>query len=309
MRKSAEIIMEKYQVRKTEKQKQAFREWLEGHLSEYGYRLIEEKYSKTGSNLVVGDVRKARVVLTAHYDTQPNFFAPVVMGFSNWISFGISQIIMLWPMLLFFGIYLALMNSFPGNAVVSLAGTLVFVAYFFQILCGIANKHTANDNTSGVATLISILEDLPQEDRHKVCVVFFDQEELGLIGSKKFQGKYKTVMKNKPLLNFDCVSDGQTLTFVMKKKFRDSKDFELLKEAAQQAAQESEKKLRFADALWNIYMSDQLFFPKGVGIVAAKKAPMFGYYIDRIHSKWDTKFDAENIALLTDTTLRLIRTI
>ena len=54
-------------------------------------------------------------------------------------------------------------------------------------------------------------------------------------------------------------------------------------------------------------MSDQLHFPHGVGVVAAKRAPIFGYYINNLHSRWDTKLDAENITLLTDTMLRMIR--
>ena len=309
MTKSAKTILDNYQIRKTKKQKQAFIHWLESHLSEFGYSLQVDAYSKSGSNLIAGDVTSAEIILGAHYDTQPNALFPMAVGFSNWFSFCASQCVTLLPFLLLLGLYALLASFLPA---VRSFFPLVFLLYFafcVQLMCGIANKHTANDNTSGIVTLLSILEELPQADRHKVCFVFFDQEELGLVGSQKFYQKYKDSVKGKPLLNFDCVSDGGTLTFVMKKKFRASHYCGLLQEASRQAMANTPKAVRFAHALWNIYPSDQLHFPSGVGVVAAKKAPLFGYYINRLHSKWDTCFDPENIALLADTMLRLIRSL
>ena len=307
MKKSAEIIMHEYQVRKTKKQKQAFMQWLSEHLSAYGYHMREDQYSKQGSNLIVGDVQSAEVILTAHYDTQPNFLFPVIMGFSNWFSFCISQIIVVLPLLAFAVLLKVLATQLWGNSVGYWLAGACCIVYLAQTLFGIPNRHTANDNTSGVATLISILEELPEEDRHKVCVVFFDQEELGLIGSQKFYKKYKAHVRHKPLINFDCVGDGQTLTFVMKKKFRNSAYSELLQEASGKITVQTEKKVRFANALGTIYMSDQQSFPCGVGVVAAKKTPVFGYYINRLHSRLDTKCDSDNIQLLTDTMLQFIR--
>ena len=309
MKKSSEILLEKYQVRKTKKQKQDFGVWLADYLSEYDYTVVEDKYSKNGSNYIVGDVESADVILTAHYDTQPTFFFPVTMGFSNWISFFISQILMMIPIFIFAALYSFIIFKFSLGLEFFLILAVLLLAYSIQMMCGLANKHTANDNTSGVATLISILEDISPEDREKICVVFFDEEELGLIGSKKFYKKYKESVIHKPLFNFDCVSDGEILTFVMKKKFKDSSVCGLLKKASDEAIKNSEKKIRFADALWNVYMSDQLHFPNGVGVVAAKKAHIFGYYINRIHSKWDTKFDSKNIELLKNTMLKLIKKI
>ena len=306
MKDSLHILLEKYQMRKTKKQKGEFADWLKEHLSGYGYEVHEEKYSDSGTNWVIGQVASAKVVLTAHYDTPPDFFFPLVMGFSNWVSFLLSQVFMLWPIGLYYALYFGFFASLVGGGLLSFFFTILPVIYSVQILCGAANRHTANDNTSGVATLISILEELPEAEREKICVVFFDQEELGLVGSKHFYGKYRRIMANKPLINFDCVSDGDTLTFVMKKKFKESSCFDLLTAAAEKVVEGSRKTNRFADAFWNIYCSDQLFFPCGVGVVAAKKAPFFGYYIHRIHSCWDTQFDHVNIELLTNTMLHLI---
>ena len=305
MRASIDALLAQYQIRKSNKEKQAFTAWLKAQLQAHGYELTEERYSKNGCNLVVGDVKTAKIILTAHYDTQPNFFIPVMMGFSNWFFFLLSQIILMLPLIALLGLFFVARALFPSNFVLPLVLLAICLLYGVQITCGIANKHTANDNTSGVAALIAILEDLPKEDREKVCVVFFDQEELNLVGSNQFKKKYKADVISKPLINFDCVSDGQTLMFVMKKKFKKSNYFGLLKAAGDKAVQGTKKQVRYADALTNIYTSDQMLFKQGVGVVAAKKSPL-GYYIDRIHSGLDTNFDNENIELLKDIMLTML---
>ena len=164
--------MTNYQIRKTKKQKEAFRLWLAEHLSSCGYQLQEEKYSKSGSNLVVGDVASSEIILTAHYDTPPNFVFPLVMGFSNWLSFAISQLLSVIPLLLLSCLFGSLRAHYPHSFILPLGFLALLLLYVIQLLCGFANKHTANDNTSGIATLLSILEALPQETRKKTCVVF-----------------------------------------------------------------------------------------------------------------------------------------
>ena len=306
MKKSSEILLTDHQIRKTKIQKQRFREWLTEYLSESGYTFTEDWYSQRGCNFIAGDVRTAETVISAHYDTPPNFIFPAVIGFSSWFSFLISQFLMILPFAAVIMLYIFLVSFLSLSGYFLLAVPAVSFAYSLQIMFGAANRHNANDNTSGTAVLISVLEQLPAEERHKVCVVFFDQEESGLIGSKHFYKKYKKYMDDKPLINFDCVTDGRTLNFISKKKFRNSVYCALLREAAEKSAENTDRKIRFADALSNVYMSDQMSFPVSSGVAAAKKIPVFGYYIDRIHSRFDTKFDSENISVLTQTAVRLI---
>ena len=307
MRRSVEILLEKYQVRRTKKHKQGFGNWLAEHLSEHGYNMSKDEYSKSGTNLIVGDAESAEIILTAHYDTPTDLLIPQIMGFSNWGFFIISQIIICLPIIILVWLNnLVLFNDSISDWFLLLIG-LLFVLYTFQLLFGIPCKNTANDNTSGVATLLSILEEIPENDRAKVCVVFFDQEEMGLIGASEFRKKYKAFLEGKPLINFDCVSDGETFVFISKKRFRDSKHYGFLKMATDKAIKTSKKQRRFINALQAPFMSDQLLFPQGVGVVAAKKAHILGYYINRIHSKWDTKFDEENIELLTNIILRFVQ--
>ena len=77
-----EKLLENHPVRKTKKQKEAFRSWLIGEAAAMGYTAQEEKakgYAST--NLVVGNPETAQVTYTAHYDTCarlpfPNFITP-----------------------------------------------------------------------------------------------------------------------------------------------------------------------------------------------------------------------------------------
>ncbi|MBR4870404.1 MAG: hypothetical protein IKU12_06460, partial [Oscillospiraceae bacterium] len=78
-------IFEAYHVRKSKKQKAAFREYLCGELEKAGYA---PKVEKKGSfcNVVVGDPQTAKLLYTAHYDTCavlpfPNFITPRNMAF------------------------------------------------------------------------------------------------------------------------------------------------------------------------------------------------------------------------------------
>ncbi|MBQ8402197.1 MAG: hypothetical protein IJX14_09735, partial [Clostridia bacterium] len=54
------------------------------------------------------------------------------------------------------------------------------------------------------------------------------------------------------------------------------------------------------------YPSDQMNFPCGVGAAALKRARIGGIlYMDRIHIRKDTVYQEENIAFLTDASIRL----
>lgn len=312
MNDSIKTLLENFQVRKTKHQKNNFKCWLGEHLSSYGYVLKEDRYSKSGANLIVGDVGSADIIITAHYDTPPNAIFPILMMFSNWATFILSQIVVLIPIFLILFIYVYFNSTIlvtPDSSSISFpifAPILILLAYAIQIAIGFANKHTANDNTSGVATLISILEKLNPKHRGKVCAVFFDQEELGLIGSSRFYKKYNSMVKNKPVINFDCVSDGDTLCFVCKKAFRKSKYNEILSTSIANVPLLENKHFHVVKAINFPFTSDQLNFPHGVGVVAAKRVPVLGYYIDKIHTSLDTKFDENNIDTLTNVIVNMM---
>lgn len=309
MRDSSKKLLDTYQIRKTKKQKEEFRNWLHNHLGTLGFEATNQKYSKSGTNIIVGDINKAQIILTAHYDTQPNFFIPMFMGI-KWVGLILSQLILVIPIFLIIFLISFCIGFLTGNPFIAgIVGWLVCILFLLQMTIGIANKHTANDNTSGVATLIAIAEELSDELRDKVCFVFFDQEELGLIGSASFKKKYKEVISEKTLINFDCVSDGDNILFIAKKKFRKSGYNNILNEAVYKTFNGKDKKGLVGSASKYVYASDQIIFENSVGVAALKESPTFGYYLDRIHTRRDTRFDTNNIELIKDVVVKFVHDI
>ena len=223
MTETTREIFEKYQVRKNKKQKNAFIEYVNHLASEWGYSARVEKGMFGVRNIIVGDPAKAKVVYTAHYDTCP------VLPFPNFITPKCIALYLLYQVGIIFAIFAAVavcigVLAFLAEAL-NLGTDFTFwateIAYFgllFLFFAGPANKHTANDNTSGVTLLIDIMRDLPEEERDTVAFIFFDLEEMGLFGSMSFARKHKREMKDKLLLNFDCVSDGENMLFALRKK-------------------------------------------------------------------------------------------
>lgn len=185
-------ILKTFQVRKSAAQKSTFRAWLTDSLKACGYDVnIESGGSLVKSNnIVVGNPETAKVVYTAHYDTCavlpfPNFITP-----QNLILYLLYQILILIPMFAMAIGAEVLLLALWHDAPMWLAMLVVYIVLIFCIwwmLAGPANKHTMNDNTSGVATLMEIALSLPIEERSKVAFIFFDNEEKGLLGSSQFK--------------------------------------------------------------------------------------------------------------------------
>ena len=283
-------ILEKYQIRKSKAQKTAFIEFLRAHFPELK---VEEGGFPGNRNIVIGNPDSAKAVFGAHYDTCavlpfPNFIMPK----SPLVSI-LYALVLVVPMLLLATLVGKIAGAvFDDPSTISL---LVMVAYWSVLLLmifGPANKHTANDNTSGVITLIELMNAMTPEERAQSCFVFFDNEEKGLFGSAFFQKKHKETMKEKLLINFDCVSDGDYLMMIPSKKA--SEHAENLKTAF---ADIGDKTVLIENAKGIYYPSDQKNFKNNIGVASFKKSK-FGLYMDRIHTPKDTVFDERNISVL-----------
>ena len=296
-------IFDTYQVRKTKTQKLAFSALLQEHIPELW---VQEKGFPKSRNLVIGDPQKAKVILSAHYDTCsrlpfPNFITPKAPLLS--IVFGLLVIL---PYLALAILISYLAGMFIYNPHLTYCISLgVYFLFIFLLLSGPANKHTANDNTSGVITLLEIYNSLSSEQRSQVCFVFFDNEEQGLLGSSQFRRVYKTAIKDKLLINFDCVSDGNYLLFGITKKANQKYRVPLARNFPS-----TQKKTVMLENLKRLYYpSDQAGFPLGIAVAALNRKKFIGYYMGRIHTKRDTIFDETNIAYLAEHTVQFIKSI
>lgn len=301
-----EKLLGEFEIRKTKKQKSAFRAWLRTTLEGAGYSVKTER-GNFSTNVIAGDPETAKILLTAHYDTCPVLPVPNFITPRNPFFYLLYQILICIPVFLIaIGGEVALLVLWEDCPLWAAMATVYLLMGFmlWWIMDGPANKHTANDNTSGVLTLLRIASALPAEQRDKVCFVFFDNEEKGLFGSTAFAGKHRDVKKNTLVLNFDCVSDGDYLHFFpTKKAMKDTAAMDAIRAAFPSVGYKTVTLMR------GLYPSDQKCFAKGVGVCALKHHRILGYYMDRIHTGRDTVLDERNIDLLRDGTLRLIETL
>ena len=296
----SQTILESFQVRKTKKQKQAFIDLLQSHFPQL--QIQDGGFIKC-KNLVIGDPEKADVILSAHYDTcsalpLPNFIVPKKPVLT--ILYSLLLVIPLFAIMLLINRGLNQLNQMYWlNYFLSIA---VYFALLSLLIIGPANKHTANDNTSGVITLCELLDRLPQPLQDNVCFVFFDHEETGLIGSYIFRKKYKSAIKEKLIINFDCVSDGDYLLLAATKAANNAYSQQLTS-----AFTGNEIKTVLWEQLEKVYYpSDHSGFPVALAVAALKKKKFIGYYMDRIHTRNDTQFDEANIDILCSGVLRFL---
>ena len=303
----AKTVFEKYQVRKSKKQKGAFIEYVKETTSERGFECKIERGMLGAKNIIVGDPEHAKVVFTAHYDTCPRLPFPNFITPENFLIYLLYQVTVL---LLFFflpfgviGFLFGVLSGMLGipAGVYSIFSLALVTAFLWLLLAGPANKHTANDNTSGVTTLLDIINELPEDLKSDAAFIFFDLEESGLFGSAGYASKHKQVMKNKLIINFDCVSDGSTILFALRKKAKKYAP------AIKKAFVSNEKFTVKAVSAGVFYPSDQMNFALGVGVAALKTSKKFKIlYMDRIHTDKDTVYSEENIRFLVDGSLSLI---
>lgn len=170
---------------------------------------------------------------------------------------------------------------------------------------GFSNKNNANDNTSGVATILSILGDLPEEQRAKVCIIFFDEEEKGLKGSQAFLLEHKATVENMPLINLDCVANGKYLLISEKNNFYTSDYHDLLEKSIRSISKQS-KNVIVGTSKEYVIPSDHFIFKNSLGISAVHKNPWIGYYLKDVHTSKDRIFNHENIKIIKDIMLDFI---
>lgn len=303
MTTQSQKILSEMQVRKSRKQKAAFRAWLCGELEAAGYSPAVEE-SLAARNVVAGDPVTAKVLYTAHYDTQavlpiPNFITPRNLGF--YVMYQLVFCVLICLLVTVVNVAVNLILDLPGWAI-PLPAYMTGIFCIWWILDGPANRHTANDNTSGVVTLVETALALPPELREKVCFVFFDNEEKGMFGSAAFAKRHKAVKKNTLVINFDCVGDGDSIQFFPQKRLK--KDAAALEHIEAAFRPSGDKDVHVVRG-FGFYPSDNASFKRGAGVCALKHKPVIGYYMDRIHTAKDTICDERIIELLRGGCLRL----
>lgn len=288
-------ILPQHEIRKTKKQKTDFIAMLSEHFG--GNMHIEQKSSSR--NIIIGDIENAKTIFTAHYDTCanlpfPNFITP--MNFFIYIVYQlvITALILL-PAFLLTGVSVYLFDSLVITELTMFVTVAVSV---WLIIAGPANKHTANDNTSGVVTVLALTDIIGAVNNRNAAFVLFDNEEMGMLGSAAFVKEHKDLRDSAVVVNFDCVSDGDTILMTFTKKSRGNKIYETIAERSEECLSAYGKYPLITPSSRAIYPSDQANFRNGIAVAAMNKMKFIGYYVDKIHTNADTVFDENNIAAL-----------
>ena len=305
MTETTKTVFEKYEIRKTKTQKTAFIEYVQSVANENGYTCTIEKGAFGVRNIVIGSPEKAKVLYTAHYDTPsvmpfPNFITP-----KHFILYLLYQIVV---SLLFMIVPCGTVTFLASkllHTTSSLSLLLVFEASLLCVIllmiCGPANRHTANDNTSGVTLLLDLMVEMPTVLRENAAFVFFDLEEAGLLGSSAFAKKHAGAHR-KPLINFDCVSDGEHILFAVKKEAR-----AYMTKLKESFTEDEYCTTEFQDK-GVFYPSDQANFKQGIAVASLKRFKKTNIlYADRIHTRRDTIYREENIRFLVQKTIHFTK--
>ena len=228
-------LVEKFPVRRSKEQKEAFRAWAVEQAKSMGYQAQVEAV-KDHHNVVIGDPETAQAIFTAHYDTPAGFFLPNLMTPRNKLVFWLRQVWMILVLILI-GVAVGVpVGMLAGNGDIGFeVGWLVYMGCLFVMLMGPANKNNVNDNTSGVAAVFETMARIPEEDRAKAAFILFDNEEKGLLGSKAYAKAHPAVKESGFIVNLDCVGDGDHILFFPTKKAKQN-EVKIVAEAKEEAA-------------------------------------------------------------------------
>lgn len=281
-----------------------FRVTVQQYVQKLGYACYLEKGSFGSRNVIIGNPETAKYLVTAHYDTCaalpfPNLITPC--NFFWYILYQVfAAIVMLIPAIgigVLVGIATKSVNF--GNW----TGIILMWATVALMLIGPANKNNANDNTSGVVTVLEIAKTLPENLRSKVCFVLFDLEEAGLIGSSAYRSQHKKISDHQIVLNLDCVGDGDEIMLFPNPKLK--KEEKLMQWLRRCRGKLNNKTISIREKGFAVYPSDQKHFPYGIGICALRKSKL-GLYMARIHTKRDTILEQTNVNILRAALITLI---
>ena len=301
-------ILNKYKIRKSARQKIDFETYIKKSLESYNLKItVEESGLIKSRNIIIGDISKAQVIIGAHYDTCavlpfPNIITPQRM----WIYI-LYQVLLASAMIVASAAFAFITELLIKNHYISIAVYVaVLLSLIFLLIFGKANKNNYNDNTSGVITVVQTALKLEEQYKYKAAFVLFDNEEKGLLGSMQFAKKHKADLKDKALINLDCVSDGDNILIIPDKHFK--ADCVLIDKLKSVFISTNEKNIIISEKKY-FYPSDQMSFKKTLGIASMKYSKILGLYMDKIHTAKDTVFDERNITLLTDSLINFIKII
>lgn len=301
-----EKTYEQFPIRRTDEQKTAFRVWICEQAAQTGYAARTEENGSKGKhkNVVIGDPEHADTVFTAHYDTPARSPFPNIMMPRNPVLFYIYQFAIIGAFLAVSFLVALLFNLIFHNGNASLYAALItYYILLFLMIAGPANKHNKNDNTSGVAAVLTLMEKLPENMRGRAAFILFDNEEKGKLGSKAYAKDHPDVKKYTLVVNMDCCGLGEHIILIGKNYARAKSVYALLE---QSFVPENGLTPHCYGITGSVCNSDQHSFICGAVICACRKKPVVGFYTPYIHTTKDTLADDKNIDYIASSLVKFV---
>lgn len=292
-----EQLMAQFPIRKKAKEKEAFRVWAVQQAQDAGWQAkVEESSGMKHRNVVIGDPEHAAVIFTAHYDTPANMVLPNLMLPRNIPLFICYTVLVVVLLLAVCGVIAGVLALLPvGREFARFSLLLAYFVMLYLMLMGPANRHNANDNTSGVAAVLEIMAAIPPEHRAKAAMILFDNEEKGCLGSKAYGRDHQQVQYTHLVINMDCVGVGENMLISSTKLARQCTGYNTMERIL---AEEKGCTAHFFDSKGTMGSSDHKNFKCGVGVFACRHLPVVGFYTPWIHTRRDTVCDQGNIDFL-----------
>lgn len=295
-----------FPVRRSRYEKDRFKKFIIDSLEEKGVKAeVERTRDEKNDNIIIGDPITAKAVFTAHYDTPARSIFPNIMMPKHRVWFYAYQFVPIIFLLAVSFAFAFLVNATIKNEIVFYLSFIVaYYGTFFGIMRAFKNRNNFNDNTSGVATVLSIVDSLSKEELNNVAFILFDNEEKGKKGSKAYFKDHKQEMQDKFLINFDCIGNGNNIIFIAQKEAVESNMYKNLQNSFCQNDNYFIEFLSYKQADSN---SDHKNFPNGVACVACKKSKRGLLYTPNIHTNKDIVVNNSNIEFLTKNICIFIR--
>lgn len=281
-----------FQERMHKKSKEKFRDYLKEKAKQVNlpYNITPDTFFS--KNVVIGDLKNAKYILGAHYDTpprMPSFLMHNILVFNLFFIITIGLVI-----------YFSVLLRIPVIFVILLITLLLSYPLGFL---AIANKYNFNDNTSGVLLLLYLMTKI---ENPQVAYVFFDNEEKGLIGSLQllvYMKKHKISRYSKQFIIFDCVGRGNVFGL---SNFKNEKISLVLKQTFENFQFkgyniELKKGSSFEMSDHAVYM---MYNHVGIMCYEKKKNKLL---LKDIHSHKDKKINLNNIMVLAKTIEEYVR--
>ena len=293
-----EKLLNEYSVRRSKSDKQRFIEFLTNQNIDFS---VDKSKIFKSKNIIIGNPKTAKYIISAHYDTPANLFIPnIILPLNPFLSLLLGFFLSL-PILIIFSVLLIpsfsilydlLYSSFLNKLLCFIIYEALTIFIFLILLLIVFNfplstRYNYNDNTSGIITVLKMQEEISADSKEDICFVLFDNEEKGLLGSRYYKRKYKEELKNQILINIDCVGDGDYI-FIFYKNIDQSiiKHINTNPTIIENVVIKKQK---------DVYCpSDHIGFPQSLNFMTLKKHRKY-FYIDKIHTNKDTNLDIENI--------------